>query len=316
MAIQKKIVGRLPLFFGEYDSSTTYKSMNRVTYYGSEFQVGLGPAPDYEYITVNGVPPCSKPVPVVDPGDGKKRWTFTVNDPWIVVSDLTDAYMIVDDVNERFDDIERNTLSLTMSVKVNGQSINPSSYTFSKKSAENITFTVKLGKDLQPSVVNIMHGSTKINHGNEMTASYGDKLTDSSNVFSSEVRYNNTTFTTNVTLSSRYSVYTLFAPKTANIPDFTNKFNEETARTSAAGTYTFTNNPEKGGAGYCPYLLVPYDVVQPRAFSMGGAPVDYKKTSITLSIDGTNVSYTAYRLGSDNGYPVDPVTVLTIVATV
>lgn len=90
MGLQTRIVGRLPLFLGEYNSEKKYQTMNRVSYYGSEFQVGFDE--NNKYTTTQGVAPCNEPVKEVTP-DGQIKWIITPNAPWIVVSDLTTAYM-------------------------------------------------------------------------------------------------------------------------------------------------------------------------------------------------------------------------------
>ena len=36
--IEKKLIGKLPVLLGEYDSTKTYSKRQRVTLYGSEFE--------------------------------------------------------------------------------------------------------------------------------------------------------------------------------------------------------------------------------------------------------------------------------------
>ena len=50
--IQDRVIGRIPLYFGEYDPGKTYYYMNRVTQYGSEFQLR-----DESSTGISNVPP-------------------------------------------------------------------------------------------------------------------------------------------------------------------------------------------------------------------------------------------------------------------
>ena len=193
-----------------------------------------------------------------------------------------------EDVDIRLDNLERNTLSLILTATPNK--------VFYKDTAEAITLKAELG-DLDPDPLDIKVNGTKINNGNEKTAVYNQILTNSSTVFTANASYYDARFAQSLTLQSRYPVYTIFAAQDADLSTLVGSMTRESARVSAAGTYTFVNNSIDGGS---PFLLVPSDVALPSAFSMGGAPVDYK--AFTVEISG--ISYTVYRLGSDSGYAI------------
>jgi len=88
MALQRRIVGRLPIFLGEYVPGKTYQSMNNVSYLGSLFQVDTV---NNNYTSTSLVP-CGDPQRIVTP-TGEIKWQITANYPWIIVADLTTAYM-------------------------------------------------------------------------------------------------------------------------------------------------------------------------------------------------------------------------------
>ena len=193
-----------------------------------------------------------------------------------------------EDVDTRLDNLERNTLALILTATPNK--------VFYKDRTEAITLKAELG-DLDPNPLDIKVNSTKINTGNEKTAVYNQTLTNSSTVFTANASYYDARFSQSLTLQSRYPVYTIFAAQNADLPSLVGSMTRESARTSAAGTYTFVNNAVDGGS---PFLLIPSDVTLPSRFSMGGAPVAYMTSTVTI---GT-VSYTSYRLGSNSGYAI------------
>lgn len=84
MPIAKKIIGRVPLWF-EYVEGNTYSSMNRVTYYGSEFQVKMGA--DGNFITTT-----QPPGHLVEGDD------IVPNSDWILISNVTPAHLASDKI--------------------------------------------------------------------------------------------------------------------------------------------------------------------------------------------------------------------------
>ena len=80
MPIQSKIIGRVPLWF-EYAPGKEFKSMNRTTYEGSEFQVKLD--------ADGGLSRTTTQVPGVY---NEETQTMTPNSDWILISDLSAAW--------------------------------------------------------------------------------------------------------------------------------------------------------------------------------------------------------------------------------
>ena len=85
MAIQDRKIGRIPIYFGEYKDASTYYKMNRVTHYGSEFQLRVDSA--------RGVPP----IVFKDGHIDFERSNFSVNntDPsktWYIISNATASF--------------------------------------------------------------------------------------------------------------------------------------------------------------------------------------------------------------------------------
>lgn len=215
--------------------------------------------------------------------DGSFDWMYGVPTP---IKEYIEN--VVGEFDTRLDALERNCLSLTLVVSPNK--------VFYKDVAETINLTAALG-DIDPEVMIIRKGGSKINAGNNKTAVWGLALTDSINVFSAYAEYYDAKFLREITIQSRYPVYTLFAAMDADVSSLIGSATRESARVSAVGTYIFTNNVVAGGA---PYLLVPSDVTLPSRFSMGGAPVAAVTSQVTIG----SVQYTVYRLGSDSGYPL------------
>ena len=74
MTVTKKLIGRLPILLGEYDSTKTYSKRQRVTLYGSEFE---------SKVDNNTIAPATL-----------NNGTFTINDNnWRVVSNGTEAFL-------------------------------------------------------------------------------------------------------------------------------------------------------------------------------------------------------------------------------
>lgn len=74
MTVTKKLIGRLPILLGEYDSTKTYSKRQRVTLYGSEFE---------SKVDNNSIAPA-----ILSNG------TLTINtDNWRVVSNGTEAFL-------------------------------------------------------------------------------------------------------------------------------------------------------------------------------------------------------------------------------
>ena len=74
MTVTKKLIGRLPILLGEYDSTKTYSKRQRVTLYGSEFE---------SKVDNNSIAPATL-----------NNGNLTINtDNWIVVSNGSEAFL-------------------------------------------------------------------------------------------------------------------------------------------------------------------------------------------------------------------------------
>lgn len=93
MANQRKLIGRLPVFKGEWSSLETYNKLNEVTLYGSSFRS-----------KIDGN--TSKPAELNAQGTG-----MTVNENWYVVANGTDAYL----AGEKIASIDGNTSTYNVS---------------------------------------------------------------------------------------------------------------------------------------------------------------------------------------------------------
>lgn len=93
MANQRKLIGRLPVFKGEWSSLETYNKLNEVTLYGSSFRSKID-GNTYKPAELNGE------------GTG-----MTVNENWYVVANGTDAYL----AGEKIASIDGNTSTYNVS---------------------------------------------------------------------------------------------------------------------------------------------------------------------------------------------------------
>lgn len=93
MANQRKLIGRLPVFKGEWSSLETYNKLNEVTLYGSSFRS-----------KIDGN--TYKPAELNEEGTG-----MTVNENWYVVANGTDAYL----AGEKIASIDGNTSTYNVS---------------------------------------------------------------------------------------------------------------------------------------------------------------------------------------------------------
>ena len=83
MPIQSKIIGRVPLWF-EYTPGREFKSMNRTTYMGSEFQVKLAADGSLNRTTTQV------------PGTyNEETQTMTPDSDWILISDAHDIFYVI-----------------------------------------------------------------------------------------------------------------------------------------------------------------------------------------------------------------------------
>ena len=105
MGIQDRKIGRIPIYFGEYKDASTYYRMNRVTHYGSEFQLNIEK-------TTNGTTGYPPIVLKADrSGIDYENSNFTVNntDPnkvWFIISNATasfDSSASIEGINEHID---------------------------------------------------------------------------------------------------------------------------------------------------------------------------------------------------------------------
>lgn len=106
MSLQKRNIGRIPVYFGDWDASKTYGKKNRVTLYGSEFESKIDNNKNHAPATYN------ETTHVV---------TFDT-DRWYITSNGTDAYFAaqrMDDMQDQIDAIIRSQSKITISLVPN-----------------------------------------------------------------------------------------------------------------------------------------------------------------------------------------------------
>lgn len=273
MSLQKRNIGRIPVYFGDWDSAKTYGKKNRVTLYGSEFESKIDNNINHAPATYNAA------THVV---------TFDT-DRWYIISNGTDAYFAaqrMDDMQDQIDAIIRSqsniTISLNPSVIYAGVAttvqINASISTIGTVS----TFTLsRNGSQIAQSTSASVAGTTSVNETGNQTI-VADAQIKSSHV------------TKNATL---YVVYPIYYGGGSAYTDATTK---AAPRTSPAGTYN-VNVPANG-------KYVFFNV--PASMSINKATVSGfdmpLNTPVNVTIDGQ--SYKSYK--SVNTYDAGTLTVV------
>ena len=98
MSLQNRIVGRIPVYFGEWDSTVTYAKKNRVTKHGSEFESKVEDNVAH------------------DPIISEDLTTFTAvfdTEHWAVISNGTSAYLAAEKIVDLQNQINKLTASDT-----------------------------------------------------------------------------------------------------------------------------------------------------------------------------------------------------------
>ena len=105
MPLQTRNIGRIPVYFGDYDSGRAYQEKHRVTLYGSEFQAAKD-NPSKAPLTYN---PSTHQI---------TEWNVVNGDhasptgEWYIISNGTDAWI----ASHRVDDIEAHITSISLSL--------------------------------------------------------------------------------------------------------------------------------------------------------------------------------------------------------
>ena len=273
MSLQKRNIGRIPVYFGDWDAAKTYGKKNRVTLYGSEFESKIDNNINHTPATYN------ETTHVV---------TFDT-DRWYIISNGTDAYFAaqrMDDMQDQIDAIIRGqsniTISMNPSVIYAGVAttvqINASINTIETVS----TFTLsRNGAQIAQSTSTSVAGTISVNETGNQTI-VADAQIKSSHVTKS---------------ATLYVVYPIYYGGGDAYTDATSK---ATPRTSPAGTYN-VNVPANGK--YI-FFNVPASMNISKATVSGfDMPLN---TPVNVTIDGHN--YKSYK--SVNTYDAGTLTVV------
>lgn len=273
MSIQKRNIGRLPVYFGDWDETKTYQSKNRVTLYGSEFESKIDNNINHAPATYNST---------------TRVVTFDT-DRWYIISNGTDAYFAaerIDDMQEQIDAIIRSQTSINIS-------LSPSVIYAGVSTSVNITANVttigivstftlsRNGTQIAQSTSTSVTGNTTINETSNQTIK-ADVLIKTSHV------------TKNATL---YVVYPIYY---GGGDTYTSATTKASPRTSPAGTYS-VNVPSN--RKYV-FFNVPNGMSINKA-TVSGFDMPFN-TPTTVTIDGQ--TYKSYK--SVNTYDAGTLTVV------
>lgn len=273
MGLQKRNIGRIPVYFGDWDATKTYAAKNRVTLYGSEFESKIENNINHAPATYNST------THVV---------TFDT-DRWYIISNGTDAYFAA----QRMDDMQAQIDAIIRSQSVINITLSPSVIYAGVATAVRVnanittigtvsTFTLsRNGSQIAQSTTTSVAGNTTVNETTNQTI-VADALIKTSHV------------TKNATL---YVVYPIYYGGGDAYTDATAK---ATPRTSPAGTYN-VNVPANG-------KYVFFNV--PNSMSINKATVSGFDMPLnaptTVTIDGQ--TYKSYK--SVNTYDAGTLTVV------
>lgn len=273
MSIQKRNIGRIPVYFGDWDATKTYQSKNRVTLYGSEFESKIDNNTNHAPATYNST---------------TRVVTFDT-DRWYIISNGTDAFFAaerMDDMQEQIDAIIRSQSSINISLS---PSVIYAGVATSVNIKANITtigavstFTLsRNGGQIAQSTSTSVTGTTTINETSNQTIK-ADALIKTSHV------------TKNATL---YVVYPIYY---GGGDTYTSATTKASPRTSPAGTYS-VNVPSNGKYVF---FNVPNGMSINKA-TVSGFDMPFNAPT-TVTIDGQ--TYKSYK--SVNTYDAGTLTVV------
>ena len=249
MPLQTRNIGRIPVYFGDYDPGRAYQEKHRVTLYGSEFQA----AKDN---------PSKAPLTYNQSTHQITAWNVVNGDhasptgEWYIISNGTDAWI----ASHRMDDIEAHidssynameTYVDTADSSLQGQinDIVASQTSISLSGSPNVIYAAKSGQTVSLSSKittigtisshKILKGTTILSSGTSSNLSGSDPSTNTTSdiTYTTEAVINGVKVTKNSTVYVRYPIYFGAA---ATWDAINNDSHKASARTSPVGTYSIT----------------------------------------------------------------------------
>ena len=318
MPLQTRNIGRIPVYFGDYDPGRAYQEKHRVTLYGSEFQAAKD-NPSNAPLTYN---PSTHQITVWNVVNGDHA---SPTGEWYIISNGTDAWI----ASHRMDDIETHidssynamdayvktadssietyvktadssieTYVKTADSSLQGQindivasqtSISLSgtpSVIYAEKSGQTVSLSSKITTIGTISSHKILKGTITISSGTSQNLSGSDPSTNTTSdiTYKTEAVINGVTITKNSTVYVRYPIY---FGASATWDAINNDSHKASARTSPVGTYHITVSQN----GHSVFFNVPSEMSITKA-TVSGFDMPFK-AYVSKTIDGK--AYKSYE---------------------
>ena len=272
MPLQTRNIGRIPVYFGDYDPGKAYQEKHRVTLYGSEFQA----AKDN---------PSKAPLTYNQSTNQITEWNVVNGDhasptgEWYIISNGTDAWI----ASHMMDDIEAHIASISLS--------GTPSVIYAAKSGQTVSLSSKITTIGTISSHKILKGSTIINSGTGPNLNGSDPNTNTTNdiTYKTEAVINGVKVSKESTVYVRYPIYFGAA---ATWDAINNDSHKASARTNPIGTYHITVSQN----GHSVFFNVPSEMSITKA-TVSGVDMPFKPY-VSKTIDGK--AYKSYE--STNTY--------------
>ena len=269
MPLQTRNIGRIPVYFGDYDPGKAYQEKHRVTLYGSEFQA----AKDN---------PSKAPLTYNQSTNQITEWNVVNGDhasptgEWYIISNGTDAWIASHMMEAHIASI---SLSGTPSV------------IYAAKSGQTVSLSSKITTIGTISSHKILKGSTIINSGTSTNLNGSDPNTNTTNdiTYKTEAVINGVKVSKESTVYVRYPIYFGAA---ATWDAINNDSHKASARTNPIGTYHITVSQN----GHSVFFNVPSEMSITKA-TVSGVDMPFKPY-VSKTIDGK--AYKSYE--STNTY--------------
>lgn len=296
MPLQTRNIGRIPVYFGDYNPGRSYQEKHRVTLYGSEFQAAKD-NPSKAPLTYN---PSTHQI---------TEWNVVNGDhasptgEWYIISNGTDAWI----ASHRMDDIEAhidssyNAMEIyvdTADSRLQGQindivasqtSISLSgtpSVIYAAKSGQTVSLSSEITTIGKISSHKILKGSTIINSGTSPNLNGSDPNTNTTN----DITYKTEAVINGVKVSKEsivYVRYPIYFGAAAAWDVINNDSHKASARTNPIGTYHITVSND----GQSIFFNVPSEMSITRA-AVSGFDMPFKPY-VSKMIDGK--AYKSYE---------------------
>ena len=282
MPLQTRNIGRIPVYFGDYDPGRAYQEKHRVTLYGSEFQA----AKDN---------PSKAPLTYNKSTHQITEWNVVNGDhasptgEWYIISNGTDAWI----ASHRVDDIEAHITSISLS--------GTPSVIYAAKSGQTVSLSSKITTIGIISSHKILKGSTIINSGTSPNLNGSDPNTNTTNdiTYKTEAVINGVKVSKESTVYVRYPIYFGAA---ATWDAINNDSHKASARTNPIGTYHITVSQN----GHSVFFNVPSEMSITKA-TVSGFDMPFKPY-VSKTIDGK--AYKSYE--STNTYTIGTLDVVIV----